>query len=205
MIANRIFLYIYKTFPYGASSNIWEGGNGVDELTVEAFEIEDKEDLIDEIMNKYGQEVLQLVYSYVNNKEVAEDLTQDIFVKCYKSLHTYKGNSNLKTWLWRIAINHCKDYLKSWYNKKVIVTEDDFTYMESQKESVEQTVIQNAEDRELASAVMSLPIKYREVIYLFYYEELSIKEVATVIEVKENTIKTRLKKAKELLKKGLEE
>ena len=68
----------------------------VDELTVEAFEIEDKEDLIDEIMNKYGQEVLQLVYSYVNNKEVAEDLTQDIFVKCYKSLHTYKGNSNLK-------------------------------------------------------------------------------------------------------------
>ncbi|HDR7277055.1 sigma-70 family RNA polymerase sigma factor [Bacillus cereus] len=177
----------------------------MDELTVEAFEIEDKEDLIDEIMNKYGQEVLQLVYSYVNNKEVAEDLTQDIFVKCYKSLHTYKGNSNLKTWLWRIAINHCKDYLKSWYNKKVIVTEYDFTYMGSQKESVEQTVIQNAEDRELTSAVMNLPIKYREVIYLFYYEELSIKEIAIVIEVKENTIKTRLKKAKELLKKGLEE
>ncbi|MGE6537526.1 sigma-70 family RNA polymerase sigma factor [Bacillus luti] len=177
----------------------------MDELTIDAFEIEDKEDLIDEIMNKYGQEVLQLVYSYVNNKEVAEDLTQDIFVKCYKFLHTYKGNSNVKTWLWRIAINHCKDYLKSWYNKKVIVTEDDFMYMESQKESVEQTVIQNAEDRELASAVMSLPIKYREVIYLFYYEELPIKEIAIVIEVKENTIKTRLKKAKELLKKGLEE
>ena len=77
--------------------------------------------------------------------------------------------------------------------------------MGSQKESVEQTVIQNAEDRELTSAVMNLPIKYREVIYLFYYEELSIKEVAIVIEVKENTIKTRLKKAKELLKKGLEE
>ena len=177
----------------------------MDELMIEAFEIEDKEDLIDEIMNKYGQEVLQLVYSYVNNKEVAEDLTQDIFVKCYKSLHTYKGNSNLKTWLWRIAINHCKDYLKSWYNKKVIVTEDDFTYMGSQKESVEQIVIQSAEDSRLASAVMNLPIKYREVIYLFYYEELSIKEIAIVIDVKENTIKTRLKKAKELLKKGLEE
>jgi len=90
-ITIRIFLCIYKTFPYSPSSNIWEGGNDVDELTIEAFEIEDKEDLIDEIMNKYGQEVLQLVYSYVNNKEVAEDVTQDIFVKCYKSLHTYKG------------------------------------------------------------------------------------------------------------------
>lgn len=54
---------------------------------------------------------------------------------------------------------------------------------------MEQTVIQNAEDRELASAVMNLPIKYREVIYLFYYEELSIKEIAIVIDVKENTIK----------------
>lgn len=57
----------------------------VDELTAKVFEIEDKEEIIDEIMNKYGQEILQLVYSYVNNKEVAEDLTQDIFVKCYKS------------------------------------------------------------------------------------------------------------------------
>jgi len=177
----------------------------VDELTAEVFEIEDKEALIDEVMNKYGQEILQLVYSYVNNKEVAEDLTQDIFVKCYKSLHTYKGKSKLKTWLWRIAINHCKDYIKSWYNKKVIVTENEFTYTGVQKESVEQTVIQNDEDRRLASAVMNLPIKYREVIYLFYFEELPIKDIAMVIEVKENTIKTRLKKAKELLKKGLEE
>ncbi|WP_020061640.1 sigma-70 family RNA polymerase sigma factor [Bacillus sp. 123MFChir2] len=177
----------------------------MDELTAEVFEVEDKEVLIDEIMNKYGQEILQLVYSYVNNKEVAEDLTQDIFVKCYKSLHTYKGKSKLRTWLWRIAINHCKDYIKSWYNKKVIVTENEFTYTGVQKESVEQTVIQNDEDHRLASAVMNLPIKYREVIYLFYFEELSIKDIAMVIEVKENTIKTRLKRAKELLKIGLEE
>lgn len=177
----------------------------MDELTAEVFEVEDKEVLIDEIMNKYGQEILQLVYSYVNNKEVAEDLTQDIFVKCYKSLHTYKGKSKLRTWLWRIAINHCKDYIKSWYNKKVIVTENESTYTGVQKESVEQTVIQNDEDHRLASAVMNLPIKYREVIYLFYFEELSIKDIAMVIEVKENTIKTRLKRAKELLKKGLEE
>ena len=177
----------------------------MDELTVEVFEIEDKEALIDEIMNKYGQEILQLVYSYVNNKEVAEDLAQDIFVKCYKSLHTYKGKSKLRTWLWRIAINHCKDYIKSWYRTKVIVTDNESTYMGVQKESAEQTFIKNDEDQMLASAVMNLPIKYREVIYLYYFEEMPIKDIAMVIEVKENTIKTRLKRAKELLKKGLEE
>ncbi|MFJ7466973.1 sigma-70 family RNA polymerase sigma factor [Peribacillus frigoritolerans] len=177
----------------------------MDELTAKVFELENKEKFIDEIMNKYGQEILQLVYSYVNNKEVAEDLTQDIFVKCYKSLYTYKGKSKLRTWLWRIAINHCKDYLKSWYNKNVIITENESTYTGIQKESVEQTVIQNDEDHRLAYAVMNLPIKYREVIYLFYFEELPIKEIALVIDVKENTVKTRLRRAKELLKEGLEE
>jgi len=187
------------------SSIKWKGGTEVDELTTEFLEIENKEVLIEEIMNKYGQEILQLVYSYVNNKEVAEDLTQDIFVKCYKSLHTYKGKAKLRTWLWKIAINHCKDYLKSWYNKKVIVTENEPAYNRVQNGSVEQTVIRNDEDHRLASAVMELPIKHREVIYLFYFEELPIKEIAMLLEVNENTIKTRLRRAKVLLKKGLEE
>ncbi|MGY0693738.1 sigma-70 family RNA polymerase sigma factor [Virgibacillus sp. FSP13] len=177
----------------------------MDDLAADVFEIEDKEVLIDELMNKYGQEILQLVYSYVNNKAVAEDLTQDIFVKCYRSLNTYKGKSKLRTWLWRIAINQCKDYLKSWYNKNVTTTENESVYSGCQKESVEQTVIQNDEDQRLASVVMNLPIKYREVIYLFYFEELPIKEIAVVIEVKENTVKTRLRRAKELLKERLGE
>ena len=177
----------------------------MNELTAESFQIEDREALIDEIMTKYGQEILQLVYSYVKNKEIAEDLTQDIFVKCYKSLSTYKGKSKLRTWLWRIAINHCKDYLKSWYNKNVLITENEYVYSGKQNESVEQTVIQQDDDQQLAAVVMSLPINYREVIYLFYFEELPIKEIAAVLQVKENTVKTRLRRAKELLKERLEE
>jgi RNA polymerase sigma-70 factor, ECF subfamily len=182
-----------------------EGGKIVDELTLEVLETEDKEDLIDEIMNRYGQEILQLVFSYVNNRSIAEDLTQDIFVKCYKGLHTYSGKSKLRTWLWRIAINHCKDFLKSWYNKNVVITEDEPLGNMTKKEMVEQTVIQRQEDDQLVSAIMMLPIKYREVIYLFYYEELPIKEIALLTEVGDNTVKTRLKRAKELLKERLEE
>ncbi|WP_430787004.1 sigma-70 family RNA polymerase sigma factor [Virgibacillus flavescens] len=177
----------------------------MDELAAEVLEIEDKEVLIDEMMHKYGQEILQLVYSYVKNKEVAEDLTQDIFVKCYRSLDSFKGKSTLRTWLWRIAINQSKDYLKSWYNKNVSLTENESEFTGYQNGSVEKTVIQNDEDQMLASVVMNLPIKYREVIYLYYFEELAIKEIAVVIEMKENTVKTRLKRAKELLKERLEE
>jgi RNA polymerase sigma-70 factor, ECF subfamily len=176
----------------------------VEELTVEPFETEDKEMLIDEIMYRYGQEILQLVYSYVNNKEVAEDLTQDIFVKCYKTLHTYSGKSKLRTWLWRIAINHCKDFLKSWYNKNVVITGAEITNI-TKKQMVEQAIIQKEEDHQLISAIMTLPIKYREVIYLFYYQELPIKEIAVLTKVRDNTVKTRLRRAKELLKERLEE
>lgn len=176
----------------------------MEDVIVELIETEDKEIMINEIMNKYGQEILQLVYSYVNNKALAEDLTQDIFVKCYRALHTYNKKSTIKTWLWRIAINHCKDYLKSWYNRNVYIGENDWLNRSTQNTSVEQTIIQKEEDSQLALTVMKLPIKYREVIYLFYYEELSIKEVAEVTQVKLNTVKTRLKRAKELLKTQLE-
>lgn len=177
----------------------------MEELTAEACETVDKEVLIEEIMNRHGQEILKLVYSYVNNIEVAEDLTQEIFVKCYNSLHTYGGKSKIRTWLWRIAINHCKDFLKSWYNKNVIITGEELTNNNTKKEMVEQVVIQKEDDDQLISVIMALPVKYREVIYLFYYEDLPIKEIAALTGVGDNTVKTRLRRAKELLKERLEE
>lgn len=186
------------------SSNNVKGAKNVDEIITEAIETEDKAAMMDDIMQKYGQDILQLVFSYVNNTTIAEDLTQDIFVKCYKSLHTYSGKSKLRTWLWRIAINHCKDYLKSWYNKNVVIVDDNQTSSFPQKETVEQVILQKEADESLALSVMNLPIKYREVIFLFYFEELPIKEIAEITETKENTIKTRLKRAKEILKEQLE-
>ena len=176
----------------------------MEDLIIEAFETNDSERIIDEAMGKYGQEILQLVYSYVKNAAAAEDLTQEIFIKCYKSLHTYKRNSTFRTWLWRIAINHCKDHLKSWYHKNVVIIEDNSTKTWIQDGNVEQNLIQKDEDQQLATVVMELPIIYREVIYLYYFEEASIKEIAILVETKENTIKTRLRRAKELLKESLE-
>ena len=172
----------------------------VDEMIVEAWNLEDIDAVFAEIIDKYGQDILKLVCSYVNNKALAEDLTQDIFVKCYKALPAYKQQSSVKTWLWRIAINHCKDYLKSWYNKNVVEMQNEGAFC-SNGEMVEGAIIQQEEEAQLAAAVMKLPIKYREVIYFYYYEELTIKEISAVINVNENTIKTRMKKAKALLKK----
>lgn len=176
----------------------------MNEITFEMIKTGDSEKIIDEVMEEYGQEILQLVYSYVKNKVVAEDLTQEIFIKCYKSLHTYKQKSKFRTWLWRIAINHCKDYLKSWYSKNVFLAKEEAVMMGSSKEALEESIIQKDEDSELAAAVMELPVNYREVIFLYYFEELPIREISLTLGKNENTVKTRLKRAKELLKERLE-
>lgn len=174
------------------------------DYTAEQLKVLSNEMIIDELMHTYGQEIMQLMLQYVHHFSTAEDLTQEVFVKCYKALPTFQFNASIKTWLWRIAINHAKDYLKSWYAKHVDVQTDDL-FVQASAQDVEQQVIQKAADDELAQAVFSLPIKYREVIYLCYYEELAMKDIADVLQLNENTVKTRLRKAKQLLKKRLED
>ncbi|QDP42195.1 sigma-70 family RNA polymerase sigma factor [Radiobacillus deserti] len=152
-------------------------------------------------MRRYGQDILQLTYSYVKDRAISEDLTQEIFIKCYRKLHTYNKNAKLKTWLCRIAINHCKDYLKSWYNRNVQVSK--FESPQSTESTPEEEVIQRSEEEELVDVVMNLPTKYRELIYLHYFEEMTFKQIAEVTELNINTIKTRMRKAKTLLQEML--
>lgn len=177
----------------------------MEESLTDVLLLEDRDAVLDRIMDLYGQDILQLVYTYVKNKDVAEDLTQEIFIKCYRNLHQYNRKAKLKTWLWRIAVNHCKDYLKSWYARNILALDEQARSSISRKEEVENTVIQREEDEQLSSAVMDLPDIYREVIYLYYFEELTIKDLSYMTRLNQNTVKTRLKRAKELLKERLEE
>lgn len=176
----------------------------MEESVMEDLIVLDREKLLDQLMDQYGQSLLQLAYSYVGNREVAEDLTQEVFVKCYQRMDQYERKSSLKTWLWRIAINHCKDYLRSWHHKHIVISEEQAKQTSSQERAVENQVIQRYEDEQLVKTVMSLPDTYREVIYLYYFEELSMKEISYLTGVNQNTIKTRLKRAKEILKDCLE-
>lgn len=163
-----------------------------------------QEELLEQLMTNYGQDILQLVYTYVRDNALAEDLTQEIFIKCYRALSNYKGQATLKTWLWRIAINHTKDYLKSWHTRHMTVTEaQQFEHL-TDNESVEQMIEQQESQRTVIDAVMKLPIKYRELVYLHYFEEYSLQEMAQILKVNRNTLKTRLRKARMLLGEHLE-
>ncbi|MDI2588592.1 sigma-70 family RNA polymerase sigma factor [Psychrobacillus sp. NEAU-3TGS] len=175
--------------------------NELNQLAVtDEMMLDEREQIIDQLMREYSDDILHLVYTYVKNRTIAEDLAQEIFIKCFEKLNQFNQQSTIKTWLYRIASNHCKDYLKSWHYRKIMLNNKIFDHIPSKLKQVEEEVIKHSEENSLTNAVMNLPIKYREVVFLHYYEELSLKEISKITSVNINTLKTRLKRAKELLK-----
>lgn len=152
-----------------------------------------------QVMQEHSDYLLRIAYLYVKDWPTAEDTVQDVFLKFYLEFEQFEKRSSLKTNLTRITINKCKDYLKSWRYRKQMLT-NSFSY---QAKKVRSTVIEQDEKLELADAVLQLPLKYREVIIYYYFEELSVLEVAQILFISDNTVKTRLRKARALLKDQL--
>ncbi|RCW76877.1 sigma-70 family RNA polymerase sigma factor [Saliterribacillus persicus] len=169
------------------------------------MEISEKEDLLEQIMIEHGSDLVRLAFNYVKDKETAKDMVQNTFIKCYENLDNFRFESAIKTWLYRITVNQCKDYLKSWNYRKVHAKSFFGNAVKSMFPSTEEKVVKNSEHEEIKKIIFSLPEKYREVIFLYYYESLSISEIATVTDQKINTVKTRLTRAKQRLKIIMEE
>lgn len=158
------------------------------------------------IMDKYGDEVKRLVYTYVKSYADTEDVTQEIFVTVYRKLSSFQGNSSFRTWLYAIAINKCKDHLKSWQyrNKKLkekLLRANKINLTGT--DSPEVQLLKQNETNQLFNQIMALSVKYREVIILFYFRDLSTKEISNILNVKEATVRTRLSRGRESLKKLL--
>ncbi len=161
-------------------------------------------EFLEYIMNHYGDEVFRLTYSYVRNRATAEDLTQEVFVKCYMNYSKFEGKSKVRTWIYRIAINHCKDYLKSWSSRTLWFTNLVEDFVGKNEKSTEEVVLASHDYALLGNLVLKLPVKYREVIILYYYQELKIQEISNMLQMNTNTIKVRLKRAKDLLETAIQ-
>lgn len=157
---------------------------------------------LESIMNEYGSEIKRLVYSYIKNPSDADDVTQEVFVTVYRKLNTFQGKSTLRSWVYAIAINKCKDYLRSWKvrNIKLKGRLEQFLKYADHPHTPEQHIIGKNDDKQLLNQVLSLPIKYREVIILFYFEEFSVNEIADSLSISQNTVRTRLNRGRGKLK-----
>ena len=158
---------------------------------------------IGELMDLYGKQLINLAYTYCQDWSMSEDIVQEVFLNAYKNMEGFSGRSSYKTWLYAITINKSKDYLRKPSLKKSFLQ----TFMQKTKLNVptpEEEVLQKEGQRGLASEVMSLPIKYREVIILYYYDDLSMKEVAQLLGIPLSTAKTRIQRGRQALRKQLE-
>ncbi|OZM57027.1 hypothetical protein CIB95_09665 [Lottiidibacillus patelloidae] len=165
----------------------------------------DKDNSLEILMDVYGEEIVRLCYTYVKSWAVAEDVTQEVFLTVYQKQAQFKRNSSIKTWIYKIAINKCKDHLRTWHHKNTILSEFVSKFIKSNEVSVEEQVTMLEEQTELTEKVMKLPLKYREVILLHYYKDFSIKEMSQLLVCKESTIKSRLFRARALLKVEMDE
>ena len=166
---------------------------------------EEKDYILEKIMIEYGNELVRLAFSYVKDTEIAKDMVQNTFIKCYKNLDSFRFDAQIKTWLYRITINECKDYLRSWNYKMVQVKSFINETARVISPSTEKTVIDKYNNEEMKENIFSLPKVYREVIYLYYYDSLKTEEIANVLNIPINTVRTRLRRAKQRLESMIKE
>ncbi|MCX7950428.1 MAG: sigma-70 family RNA polymerase sigma factor [Clostridiales bacterium] len=162
-----------------------------------------KDKLIEELIERFGDDILRICYLYTKDYSQAEDLFQEVFIKVYKNIDSFNNQCEVSTWVTRIAINTCKDYLKSAWIKRNILF---WSVEEGEKNTnTENEVLNDIEKDYILSSVLNLPSKYREVIYFYYYKDLKTKEIAAVLKLKESVVRSRLMRAREILKKELKE
>ncbi|WP_332651245.1 sigma-70 family RNA polymerase sigma factor [Lysinibacillus sp. 54212] len=160
---------------------------------------------MNEVMDTYSGYLLQLSYLYVKNWATAEDIVQESFIKYFRYHEQFKGEASLKTYLGKITIHTCHDYLRSWKGKSQVFSQLLLGKAPSTGLTVENQILRALDETELTKQVLGLPLKYREAIILFYYEELTTAGIASLLGLSENTVKTRLKRAREMLKLRLNE
>ncbi len=153
---------------------------------------------VSELMGKYADSVLRMCYLYLKDYHLAEDVTQKTFIRVMKHYDKFRKESSEKTWIMQIAINLCKNQLKSWWYKR--------QNFDNVHELIYDADYNGLMDRqEVFDEISKLTPKYKEVILLYYYQEMSIAEISKVLKLKESAVKVRLFRAREQLKLNFKE
>ena len=145
----------------------------------------------------YSQELMNISYGYTKSRDDSLDIIQNVFTKIVNNPKQFNNLNEEKYWLIRITINECKDFLRK-KSKRPIINADlvnSFSNYDSETENLHY----------IADVVKTLPEKYKVVIILFYWDSLSIKEIAKVLKVSEDAVKKRLERARKLIKIEMEE
>lgn len=156
---------------------------------------------IERLIQDYGNDVLRIAYMYLKDRHLAEDAFQEVFIRVYHKWDTFREESSEKTWIIKIAINVCKDMLKSYWHRNVSFYElEDIYKLSNNTNDVELAM----ERKSLLENVLRLPDKYKDVILLYYYQGFSVQEIANILDTTVGNVTSLLSRARKLLKESLE-
>ncbi|MCK4892808.1 MAG: sigma-70 family RNA polymerase sigma factor [Calditrichia bacterium] len=164
------------------------------------------------LLNKYRNLVFSIMLKMARNKQEAEDLTQEAFMKAFSSLATFNDEFAFSTWLMKIASNNCIDFLRKRKLRTYSIHEP-VQYKDEKIEidipdrdpTPEKTLIQSERSRMIEETIQALPERYRYVIILRHKEEKSYEEIAEIMNLPLGTVKAQIFRAREILNKNLKE
>lgn len=151
----------------------------------------------EEIYNRQSDRIFKMCMTYLGNVEDAKEAVQNIFIKLLEKNIKFKDSNHENAWICKATRNYCLDILKSAWRKKRV----DFETLSEAKTSDKD--LENNEKELIEKALLKLPVKQKEVIYLYYYEEYSIKEISKILKRSESTIQTQLATARKKMKETL--
>ena len=165
--------------------------------------IQDKEPDMERLIKEYSKGLTRLCYMLLKDAHLAEDAAFEALFKAYKNFHSFRRDCSEKTWITQIAVNVCKNYMRKDSFREIAGS--DRISLDYASEDMATSEFCNEEALMLLNAVYQLPEKYKQVVLLRYYQQMSVSEISKVLKEKENTISVRIRRAHEMLKKALKE
>ncbi|WEK54886.1 MAG: RNA polymerase sigma factor [Candidatus Cohnella colombiensis] len=157
----------------------------------------DRQSIFDELMITYGTDVWNYAYFMTKRRDLADDIAQEVFVKVYEKLDSYRGGASVKSWLLSITRNTSLDYLKTAWMRKVQLFPS--WVREDSAQSAESEWFGTQERLHIWQLVLALPRKQREVLLLFAHYHQSINEICALLNLSEGTVKSRLHRARKAI------
>lgn len=164
---------------------------------------EGSQQAFEELVKKYQSKVFSMALSFTRNREAADDLAQEVFLKAYLALPRFQGKSEFGTWLYRISVNHIKDFLRKKGRAKEVSLEDVGEISLSDRDQADKAVLEaEAETRRdlVRRSVEGLPDKYRVILTLRDIQGLPYDEISRVLRLSPGTVDSRLHRARKILR-----
>ncbi|KJS12883.1 MAG: hypothetical protein VR67_06750 [Peptococcaceae bacterium BRH_c8a] len=165
-----------------------------------------KDEAVEAVLNIFGDRLLRAALAITGDLQTAEEVVQDTLLQVCRKIHSFQEQSALQTWIFRIAVNLAKNKVRgSWFRRVIPTKEKELNQLPDNRNSSPEVETVDRESREeVLRCLQSLPVKYREVLVLYYLEDLNIREICAVLEQPEGTVKSKLSRGRALIKTKME-